>query len=389
MSTTRIRLAAVVTAATLGIAVVATGTSVSGSATVRPAAAPVGTGCADIPSEGEASIAGMADDRAATAAANNPDLSMFVSAVDAAGLTAALDGEGPFTLFVPNNAAFEKIPQNVIDSILADSDLLNSIITYHVVSGEAVAPADLVAGGSIETANGGQLQITQEGDTISINGGEATVVCGGIPVANGFIYIVDTVLQPPSSDLAADGSTSVASSLLLAPDITAVATPGEGPQGPLCASLPTDGEGSIAGMADDPAATAAANNPELSTLTTAIEAAALVDTLNGEGPFTIFAPSNEAFAAFSQADIDAMLADTEQLTSILGYHVVEGESLSAADLAAAGTATTLQGSDLTFTVQPDGTLSINDGAANVACSNIVVGNGTVHIIDQVLIPPPA
>jgi uncharacterized surface protein with fasciclin (FAS1) repeats len=292
-------------------------------------------------------------------------------------------------LFVPNNAAFEKIPQNVIDSILADSDLLNSIITYHVVSGEAVAPADLVAGGSIETANGGQLQITQEGDTISINGGEATVVCGGIPVANGFIYIVDTVLQPPSSDLAADGSTSVASSLLLAPDITAVATPGEGPQGPLCASLPTDGEGSIAGMADDPAATAAANNPELSTLTTAIEAAALVDTLNGEGPFTIFAPSNEAFAAFSQADIDAMLADTEQLTSILGYHVVEGESLSAADLAAAGTATTLQGSDLTFTVQPDGTLSINDGAANVACSNIVVGNGTVHIIDQVLIPPPA
>ena len=82
-----------------------------------------------------------------------------------------------------------------------------------------------------------------------------------------------------------------------------------------------------------------------------------------------------------------MLADTAQLTSILSYHVVEGESLSAADLAAAGTATTVQGGDLTFAVEPDGTLSINDGAANVACSNIVVGNGTVHIIDQVLVPP--
>ena len=212
MSTRRIRLAAVATAATLGIAFVATETSASGAAAVRPTAAPVGTGCADIPSEGEASIAGMADDRAATAAANNPDLSMFVGAVDAAGLTAALDGEGPFTLFVPNDAAFEKIPQNVIDSILADADLLNSILTYHIVSGEAVAPADLVAAGSIETANGGQLQITQEGDTISINGGEATVLCGGIPVANGYIYIIDSVLQPPSGDVGADGSTSVASS---------------------------------------------------------------------------------------------------------------------------------------------------------------------------------
>jgi uncharacterized surface protein with fasciclin (FAS1) repeats len=127
----------------------------------------------------------------------------------------------------------------------------------------------------------------------------------------------------------------------------------------------------------------------LSTLTAALQAAGLVDALNGEGPFTIFAPSNEAFAAIPQTDLDAILADTEQLTSILGYHVVEGESLSAADLAAAGTETTLQGSDLTFTVEPDGTLSINDGEANVACSNIVVGNGTIHIIDQVLVPPPA
>ena len=81
------------------------------------------------------------------------------------------------------------------------------------------------------------------------------------------------------------------------------------PSGPACASVPTDGEGSFAGMADDPAATAASNNPELSTLVAAVGAAGLVDTLNGEGPFTIFAPANSAFAKLPAGDLDALLAD--------------------------------------------------------------------------------
>ena len=89
-------------------------------------------------------------------------------------------------------------------------------------------------------------------------------------------------------------------------------------------------------MADDPVATAASNNPYLTTLSAAVQAAGLVDTSNGEGPFTIFAPSNEAFADVPPSDLDAILADTELLTSILTYHVVAGESLSAADLAEAG-----------------------------------------------------
>jgi uncharacterized surface protein with fasciclin (FAS1) repeats len=214
------RVAALAAVAALCFAVAAAETAASSAQGMRqPEGAPVGPGCADIASEG------TAEDRAATAAANIPDLSMFVSALDAASLTAALDGEGPFTVFAPNNAAFEKIPQNVIDSILADSDLLNSILTYHVVSGQAVAPADLVAAGSIETANGAVLEITGDAaaGTITINGGEATVVCGGIPVANGYLYIIDSVLQPPSGDVGADGSTSVASS---GPGVTASSTPG-------------------------------------------------------------------------------------------------------------------------------------------------------------------
>ena len=139
-------------------------------------------------------------------------------------------------------------------------------------------------------------------------------------------------------------------------------------------------------MADDPVAIAASNNPYLTTLTSAVQAAGLVDTLNGEGPFTVFAPNNEAFAAIPPADLDAILANTEWLTSILLYHVVPGESLSSADLAAAGSVVTAQGDELTFTTAPDGSLSINNGAAMLTCSDITTQNATVHVIDAVLLP---
>ena len=271
----------------------------------------------------------------------------------------------------------------MLDSILADTELLTSILTYHVISGEALDSAALAAGATGTTVNGAELQFALDGDTLMINGEEAAVVCADIPVGNGVVHIIDTVLQPPSDDVGTDGS-SVPSS---GPDVTAVATPGDGPQGPLCATLPVDGEGSLEGMADDPAGTAASNNPELSTLVEAVDAAGLADTLNGEGPFTIFAPANSAFAEIPAADLEAILADTDQLTSILGYHVIEGEALTAADLAAAGTGITVQGGELTFSAEADGSLSINAGAATVGCSNIVVGNGIVHIIDSVLVPP--
>ena len=140
-------------------------------------------------------------------------------------------------------------------------------------------------------------------------------------------------------------------------------------------------------MADDPVATAASNNPYLTTLTAAVEAAGLVDTLNGAGPFTIFAPNNEAFAAVPPADLDAILADPDLLTDILTYHVVAGESWSAAELVAAGSVTTVEGADLTFSLQPDGSISINDGAATMTCMDIPTANATVHVIDTVLIPP--
>jgi uncharacterized surface protein with fasciclin (FAS1) repeats len=128
--------------------------------------------------------------------------------------------------------------------------------------------------------------------------------------------------------------------------------------GAACAAVPMDGEGSFDGMADDPAATAGSNNPVLSTLVTAVIEAELVDTLNGDGPFTIFAPYNDAFAAIPAEDLDAILADT-------------------------GTVTTVNGAELTVATAGD-TITVN--GANVICGNVQTANGTVHIIDTVLVP---
>ena len=136
--------------------------------------------------------------------------------------------------------------------------------------------------------------------------------------------------EPSRGGAGGDGSTTTTTGG--SDDTTPVATNGA-PEGPFCASIPPEGEGSFAGMADDPVATAASNNPYLTTLTSAVQAAGLADTLNGEGPFTVFAPNNEAFAAIPPADLDGILANTEWLTTILLYHVVIGESLSSADLA--------------------------------------------------------
>ncbi len=156
------------------------------------------------------------------------------------------------------------------------------------------------------------------------------------------------------------------------------------PSGPACSSIPADGEGSFSGMADDPAATAASNNPELSTLVAAVTAAGLGDTLNGEGPFTIFAPANSAFDKIPAADLDAVLADTDLLTSILTLHVVGGQQLSSTDLAGMESVETVNGESITLAMEGDA-LMVN-GQASVVCADIPTSNATVHIIDTVMMP---
>lgn len=153
-----------------------------------------------------------------------------------------------------------------------------------------------------------------------------------------------------------------------------------GPFGAGCAGVPTEGEGSVDGMADDPVATAASNNPLLTTLVQAVTAAELGDTLNGAPALTVFAPTDDAFAMIPAADLDALLADKDQLTTVLTHHVVEGQ-IDPADLAGehetlAGDTITVEGSGEDFAV----------GEANVVCGNVQTANATVYVVDSVLMP---
>ncbi|AXE24736.1 fasciclin domain-containing protein [Streptomyces globosus] len=160
------------------------------------------------------------------------------------------------------------------------------------------------------------------------------------------------------------------------------AATGGKPFGPGCASVPEEGAGSFEGMAQDPVATAASNNPALSTLVAAVKQAGLVDTLNNAKDITVFAPTNEAFAKIPKADLDKVLADKAALTNILTYHVV-GQRLTPQQLENGSFETLQKG---TVTTKGSGeSYKVNDTAA-VVCGNVKTANANVYIIDTVLMP---
>ncbi|HEU4998856.1 MAG TPA: fasciclin domain-containing protein [Lapillicoccus sp.] len=154
------------------------------------------------------------------------------------------------------------------------------------------------------------------------------------------------------------------------------------PFGAACSAVPKDGKGSFNGMATDPVATAASNNPVLSTLVTAVKAAGLVDTLNSAPAVTVFAPTNDAFAKIPADTLNKVLADKETLTKILTNHVVAGKiapnQLAGDHKTLAGTTLTVKGSGEMFTVGKEN--------ANVVCGNVMTANATVYIVDSVLMP---
>jgi uncharacterized surface protein with fasciclin (FAS1) repeats len=170
------------------------------SAMANPAAGLIGSGCADYAAlhpKGPASVAGMAQDPVATAASNNPLLST---------LTAALSGKlnpnvnlvdtlnnGQYTVFAPTNAAFDKLPASTIDELKTNADMLKNILTYHVVQGQA-SPAKV--DGTHKTLQGADLNVTGQGNALKV--GTAGLVCGGVHTANATVYMIDTVLTPPS-----------------------------------------------------------------------------------------------------------------------------------------------------------------------------------------------
>lgn len=151
--------------------------------------------------------------------------------------------------------------------------------------------------------------------------------------------------------------------------------------GPACGAIPKTGAGSFDGMVKDPVATAASNNPLLSTLVTAVVKAGLVDTLNQAKGLTVFAPTNDAFAKLPKATLDRVLADKALLTQILTHHVVAGQL---DPMAVVGTHDTLNKDSLTVSGDTSG---MKVDGANVLCGNIPTANATVYVVDSVLLPP--
>jgi len=176
-------------------------TSAMTSAMAAAAGDPVGAGCAayaEANPSGPGSVAGLAMDPVATAAGNSPVLTTLTSALSGklnpdVNLVETLNN-GQFTVFAPTDDAFAKLDAATIETLKTDSDLLSSILTYHVVSGQA-DPTQVI--GDHTTVQGGSLTVTGSGSELTVN--DAGVVCGGIKTANATLYLIDTVLMPPAS----------------------------------------------------------------------------------------------------------------------------------------------------------------------------------------------
>jgi uncharacterized surface protein with fasciclin (FAS1) repeats len=193
----------------------------------------------------------------------------------------------------------------------------------------------------------------------------------------------DSSAPDSSSSSASESSGSMESSSPMAEPAS------DEPFGAGCTAVPADGEGSFTGMTDDPVATAASNNPVLSTLVQAVTAANLVDTLNTTDDITVIAPANPAFEAIPADQLQAVLADQATLTQILTHHVIPGrlspDQLAGTHTTVAGDEVTIEGSGEDFTVAQ----TVTGTPASVICGNVQTANATVYIVDQVLAPAAA
>jgi uncharacterized surface protein with fasciclin (FAS1) repeats len=287
-------------------------------------------------------------------AVENGSFTTLVAAVQEAELVDALKAEGPYTVFAPTDDAFAALLEETEMSAedLLGAENLADILLYHVVEGEfnAEAVIELVGDADyvlVDTLAGIPVQVSVDMGNVYIN--DAMVALPDVEASNGIIHVVDSVIMPPSQTI-------------------------------------TDIVIESADMGDD---------SEFTVLLAAVVEAELADALAGEGPFTVFAPTDAAFAAALEAlDITAEdLLASEDLAGILLYHVVSGEEALysndvAAALADAGDegimVETMNGASFTVTADEDG---IYVDGAQIIMTDIMASNGVIHVIDAVILPP--
>jgi uncharacterized surface protein with fasciclin (FAS1) repeats len=265
--------------------------------------------------------------------ADDSDYSTVTELIETAGLTDQLSESGPFTMFAPDNAAFEAMPGDEFDLLKSDALKARQLLLYHVTTGELKAD-DLPP--SIPTQEGSDLTVEGSGSSLTVNG--ASIVKPDVEASNGLIQGIDQVLIPPGMDLTAAPTQNIVELL--------------------------------------------SSNPNYSTLASLIVSAGLSDTLSSAGPFTVFAPQNTAFAALTDEQNAALQNDPNALRQVLNYHVVAGD-MKADDLST-GSLNSVEGSPLSVVVSGD-SVKVND--AEVVDPNLLASNGVAHGIDAVLIPP--
>jgi len=269
------------------------------------------------------------------------DFSSLETAVVTANLAETLSSEGPFTVFAPTDAAFGELDAALLNDLLTNPDslpALTNILTYHVVAGRVTSGnlgLDLgailrgeVINGYVETVNGSTLRIEATPFGIMING-STMVDVADIEASNGIIHVIDSVLLPPS-------------------DIVDTAV-----------------------------------SAGFDTLVAAVQAANLESALRAEGPYTVFAPTQEAFAALGEETLNNLLNDPDTLGNILLYHVVDGDIY--ASEVAPGPVTMLNGDVATISLSDEGGLMIE--GANIIATDVTTSNGVIHVIDSVILPP--
>lgn len=272
----------------------------------------------------------QADNIVATAAKAG-SFNTLLAAAKAAGLAEALMGDGPFTVFAPTDDAFAALPKGTVESLLKPENKhqLAAILKFHVVSGELSA-RDVTRLSGATSLNGQRISFATSKGGVSVDG--ANVISADIDCSNGVIHVIDSVILPARDNIA--------------------------------------GVAESAGM--------------FSTLLTAAQAAGLVPALTGDTELTVFAPTDEAFAALPEGTVKMLLKpeNKSKLAAVLKYHVVPGR-VYARDAVKAGTAKTLNGQNIVLDIA-DGQLRV-DGA-NIIKTDIDASNGVVHVIDRVILP---
>jgi uncharacterized surface protein with fasciclin (FAS1) repeats len=299
---------------------------------------------------------------------NAPNLTTLVTAVKAADLVATLQGPGPFTVFGPDNAAFAKLPAGTVETLVKPENKakLAGILTYHVVAGKYDVAA-LSDGQQLKTVQGEMLTVKKSAGKVMImddSGNTATVTTPDVYQSNGVAHVIDTVLMPSGK-----ADAMMQNDKMMADKTVMVGGAAMFPTKDIVSNV--------------------VNAPNLTTLVTAVKAAGLVETLQGAGPFTVFAPDNDAFAKLPAGTVETLVKPENKatLTGILTYHVVAGK-YDVASLKDGQKLKTVQGEELT--IKKSGTtVMIMDASGNTAkivTPDVYQSNGVAHVIDTVLMP---